>query len=56
MSIFALADVGTGLFGKELVITDVVYHAFVGVVAGAFLGGTITTVAGNKNIKDENPE
>jgi hypothetical protein len=53
MAIFALADVGTGLWGKELVISEVIYHAFEGIVLGAFLGGVVNATVGNKNIKND---
>jgi len=36
MSIFATADIITGLFGKELVINDIVFNSFVIITLGAF--------------------
>jgi hypothetical protein len=52
MALFAIADVATGLFGKDLVINDVVYNAFTIIVGGAFLGAGASSVMGNKNLKD----
>ena len=53
MGIFALADVGTGLFGKELVISNIVYESFTVIVGGAFLGSAVNGIFGNKNIKND---
>jgi hypothetical protein len=36
MTIFATADIVTGLFGKELVINDIVFNSFVIITLGAF--------------------
>jgi hypothetical protein len=36
MSIFAAADILTGLWGKELVINDIVFNSFVIVTLGTF--------------------
>lgn len=36
MTIFATADIITGLFGKELVINDIVFNSFVIITLGAF--------------------
>ena len=50
MAIFALADVGTGLFHKELVISNIVYESFAAIVGGAFLGSTYQNIKGNANL------
>lgn len=52
MSIFALADVGTGLFQKELTVSNIVYESFAAIVGGAFLGSGIQNIKGNKNIQE----
>jgi hypothetical protein len=36
MVVFALADLGTGYFGKDLVINDYIYNSFVIVTLGCF--------------------
>ena len=36
MSIFATADIITGIWGKELVINDIVFNSFVYITLGAF--------------------
>ena len=40
MILIALADLGTGLFGKDLVVSEFIYDSLVWVVLGAFgIGG-----------------
>ena len=36
MTIFALADISTGYFGKDLVINDYIYNSFVIITLGCF--------------------
>ena len=36
MVVFALADLGTGYFGKDLVINDYIYNSFVIISLGCF--------------------
>jgi hypothetical protein len=36
MVIFALADLGTGYFGQDLVINDYIYNSFLWIVLGSF--------------------
>ena len=36
MTIFALADLSTGYFGKDLVINDYIYNSFVIITLGCF--------------------
>jgi len=36
MVLFAAADVITGIMGKELVITDIVFNSFVIITLGSF--------------------
>jgi hypothetical protein len=56
MAIFAFADIFTGIIGKDLVINDIIYQAFVAIVGGAFLGAGFNADLGNKNLKDEKEE
>lgn len=36
MTLFAVTDIATGLWGKELVINDIIFNSFVIVTLGAF--------------------
>ena len=36
MVLFALVDLGTGYFGKDLVINEAIYNSFVFVTLGSF--------------------
>jgi ABC-type uncharacterized transport system permease subunit len=36
MTIFAIADIATGYFGKDLVINDFIFNAFLVLVLGTF--------------------
>ena len=36
MTLFAMIDLGTGIWGKDLVINDMVYNSFVFVTLGSF--------------------
>ena len=36
MVIFALADLATGYFGKDLIINDYIYNSFLWIVLGSF--------------------
>lgn len=51
MVLFALADMGTGLFGVELVVTDHIYNSFLIIVLGAFSISGVEKIMGNKNKK-----
>lgn len=57
MILFALADVITGWFGKDLLINDYIFNAFLWVVLGSFGIGSIDKfVANNNNSYKEKPE
>lgn len=53
MCIFAVSDIGTGLFQKDLVVSDTIYHSFVAIVFAAFFKSTYENVKGNKNLNNE---
>ena len=36
MVIFAIADIGSGVFGKDLVINEFIYNSFVIITLGSF--------------------
>jgi hypothetical protein len=53
MVLFAIVDLGTGLMGQELVITDTIYNSFVWITLGSFGIDGVTKFAGKKENKDE---
>ena len=36
MTLFALTDIGTGIWGRQLVINDIIFNSFVYITLGAF--------------------
>ena len=48
MVMFALADLATGYFGKDLVINEFVYNSFVIVTLGSFGIGEASKIFGKK--------
>ena len=36
MALFAIADIGSGVFGKDLVINEFIYNSFVIITLGSF--------------------
>jgi len=48
MVLFAIADLTTGYFGKDLVINEFVYNSFVIVTLGAFRIGEAGKIFGKK--------
>ena len=48
MVLFAVVDLVTGYFGKDLVIQEFIYNSFVWMVLGSFGIDGITKFAGNK--------
>jgi hypothetical protein len=48
MVLFAIADLTTGYFGKDLVINEFVYNSFVIVTLGAFGIGEAGKIFGKK--------
>jgi hypothetical protein len=53
MCVFAIADIFTGLFGKDLVISDIIYQSFVAIVFAAFFKSVVESVKGNKNLQND---
>lgn len=49
MVMFAIADLATGYFGKDLVIQEFIYNSFVWVVLGSFGIDGVTKFAGKKD-------
>lgn len=53
MTVFAFADVITGLFGKHLIINDIIFNSFVIVTLGTFGIAEAGRVFGKESTKDE---
>jgi hypothetical protein len=53
MVIFALTDLITGYFGKDLVISETIYNSFQLLVLGCFGISGVEKIFGNKNKKEE---
>tara|TARA_R110000822_G_scaffold99674_1_gene224661 strand:+ start:487 stop:747 length:261 start_codon:yes stop_codon:yes gene_type:complete len=51
MVIFAAADIITGIFGKELLITDTIFNSFVIITLGSFGIDGITKIFTSKEKK-----
>lgn len=52
MSLFATVDIATGIWGKELVINDIIFNSFVYITLGAFGIAEAGKIFGKKE-KDE---
>ena len=48
MVVFALADIGSGLFGKDLLINEFIYNSFVIITLGSFGIDGLQKFAGKK--------
>jgi hypothetical protein len=53
MVIFAITDLVTGYFGKDLVISETIYNSFQLLVLGCFGISGVEKIFGNKNKKEE---
>lgn len=53
MTIFAFADIFTGLFGKDLVIQDFIYNSFVIITLGSFGIAEAGNIFSKKDTKEE---
>ena len=53
MVIFALTDLITGYFGKDLVISETIYNSFQLLVLGSFGISGVEKIFGNKKDKDK---
>lgn len=53
MVIFAIADIFTGYFGKDLVINEFIFNSFMILTLGAFGFSSIDKFTNNKKQKDE---
>jgi hypothetical protein len=52
MSLFAAVDIATGIWGKELVINDIIFNSFVYITLGTFGIAEAGKIFGKKE-KDE---
>jgi uncharacterized PurR-regulated membrane protein YhhQ (DUF165 family) len=53
MVIFAVVDIVTGIYGKEIVIQDYIYNSFVIITLGAFGIAEVGKIFGSKKDKVE---
>jgi len=49
MAAFAIADIGSGIFGKDLVINEFIYNSFVIITLGSFGIAEAGKIFGKKN-------
>jgi len=52
MVLFALADIVTGFFGKDLVISEFIYNSFVVITLGSFGIAEVGKIFGKKGGSD----
>jgi len=52
MALFALVDIVTGIWGKELVISEYIYNSFLFITLGSFGISEVGKVFGKKNKED----
>ena len=53
MVIFAVVDIVTGVYGKELQIQDYIYNSFVIITLGSFGIAEVGKIFGKKNNEDQ---
>ncbi len=53
MIIFALVDIITGIYGKEIIIQDYIYNSFVIITLGSFGIAEVGKIFGKKNNEDK---
>jgi hypothetical protein len=53
MIIFALVDIITGIYGKEIIIQDYIYNSFVIITLGSFGIAEVGKIFGKKNNEDQ---
>ncbi len=54
MIIFALVDIITGIYGKEIIIQDYIYNSFVIITLGSFGIAEVGKIFGKKNNEEVN--
>ncbi len=53
MSFFAIADIVTGSFGKELIINEFIFNSFLILVLGSFAIGSVDKFINKKGTEEE---
>jgi hypothetical protein len=53
MVVFAVADIATGYFGKDLVINEFIFNAFLWIVLGSFGIGSIDKFVNKKKDNED---
>ena len=53
MIIFAIVDMVTGVYGKEIIIQDYIYNSFVIITLGSFGISEVGKIFGKKNNEDK---
>ena len=53
MIIFAIVDMVTGVYGKEIIIQDYIYNSFVIITLGSFGISEVGKIFGKKNNEDQ---
>ena len=53
MIIFAVVDIVTGVYGKEIIIQDYIYNSFVIITLGSFGIAEVGKIFGKKNNEDQ---
>ena len=53
MTLFAITDIGTGLWGRQLVINDIIFNSFVYITLGAFGIAEAGRIFGKKEEKQD---
>ncbi len=53
MIIFAVVDMITGVYGKEIIIQDYIYNSFVIITLGSFGISEVGKIFGKKNNEDQ---
>ena len=53
MVIFAVVDIVTGVYGKEIIIQDYIYNSFVIITLGSFGISEVGKIFGKKNNEDQ---
>ena len=56
MVVFAFADIATGFFGKDLVISEFIYNSFVVITLGSFGIAEVGKIFGGKKGGSESEE
>ena len=56
MVVFAFADITTGFFGKDLVVSEFIYNSFLVITLGSFGIAEVGKIFGGKKSESESEE